>query len=139
MENPPQHQFLVFSVIDENDLTICKYSQCNNCGVVHKVTDICKSEIMTGKENMSSIMTVDDIKQNLPSNLVDILERNNAELPVWEQASFILENEQWGSFIILSHDSDGDTKQGKYVRVMSSTFFKIETFTREEVLKLKEQ
>lgn len=132
MQNPPQHQFLVFSTLD-NDLPIFKYAQCNNCGVIHKIVDICKSEILQNKENMSSIMTIDDIRHNLPQNLVDILDRNQAELPAWEQASFILENKEWGNFVILQQETEAGVVQGKYVRIMSESFFKIESFTRNEV------
>ena len=135
LPNPPQHQFIVFSVLDEedDDKVVPKYAQCNNCGVIHKVVDFCRSEILTGKENMSSIITVDDLKMSLPKNLSDILERNQSDISTWEQAAFILENKQWGNFIILSQEDDGGTKQGKYVRIMGENFFKIENFSREEV------
>ena len=61
LPNAVSHQFLVFSEV-ENGQVKQKYSQCNNCGLVHKVVDICTSEIMQGKENMSSIISIDDIK-----------------------------------------------------------------------------
>lgn len=130
----PVHQFVVFSVLDDEDNVKMKYAQCNNCGTVHRVTDICKSEILQGKEAMSSIITLQDIKSTLPSNLSDILERNNADLATWESAQFILENKQWGNIIVLAQEEEAGVKQGKYVRVMSETFFKIESFTREEVI-----
>ena len=138
-QNPPRHQFSVFSSIDENDNVVVKYAQCNNCGLVHKVIDICKTEIMQGKEAMSSILTVDDIKMSLPPNLSNILERNKADLSTWEQAQFILENKEWGNFILLAAEEDSGVKQIKYVRVMSETFFKIESFSREEVAKPSEK
>lgn len=132
--DPPAHQFIVFSVLrEEDDEVQVKYSQCNNCGIIHKVTDICKSEILSGKEVMKSIVKVEDIKSSLPTNLVDILERNNCDLPIWEQAQFIIENKQWGNFVILTQEEESGTKQGKYVRIMSETFFKVESFSREEV------
>lgn len=130
---PPVHQFVVFSVIDDGENVKVKFSQCNNCGVIHKVTDICTSEILSGKEEMGSIVSVEDIKSSLPNNLVDILERNNCDLPTWEQAQFILENKQWGNFVVLTVEEEAGIKQGKYVRIMSETFFKVEPFTREEV------
>ena len=70
---PTQHQFVVFSeVIDGNVKT--KFSQCNNCGVIHKITDICSSEIMNGKDAMSSIMSIEDIKLSMNASLSSILE-----------------------------------------------------------------
>lgn len=132
-QNPPRHQFAVFSSIDDKDNVIIKYAQCNNCGLIHKIIDICKSEIMQGKEAMSSIVSIEDIKLTLPANLSSILERNNSDLPTWEQALSIIENKEWGNFILLAQEEDGNKKQIKYVRIMSETFFKIENFIREEV------
>lgn len=131
--NPPVHQFIVFSVLDEDDTVKTKYCQCNNCGIIHKVTDICTSELLSGKEAMSSIVKVEDVKLSLPANLADILERNNVDIATWEQAQFILENKEWGNFVILAQEEESGTRQGKYVRIMSETFFKVESFSREEV------
>lgn len=133
-KDPPVHKFVVFSTIDEADSVIPKFSQCNNCGIIHKVVDICKSDILSGKENMSSIVTLEDIKSSLPSNLKDILERHNVDMSTWEQAQFIIENKMWGDFVVLAQDEDSGTKQGKYVRIMSDSFFKIESFMRQDVI-----
>lgn len=133
LSNPLSHQFIVFSVVNDDDTVKVKFAQCNNCGIIHKVTDICTSEILPGKEAMSSIVKIEEVKLSLPPNLVDILERNNCDLPAWEQAQFILENKQWGNFLILAQEEESGTKQGKYVRIMSETFFKVESFSREEV------
>jgi len=132
LNNPPVHQFVVFSQIDDEDNVVVKFTQCNNCGLIHKVKDLCTSEILSGKENMSSIINLEDIKLSLPSALVSILERNNCDISTWEQAQFILENKQWGNFVTLAQEEESGTRQGKYLRIMSETFFKIETFTREE-------
>lgn len=132
--DPPKHKFIVFSILDENDNVDSKYAQCNNCGLVHKVIDICKSEIQPGKENSSSILTIDDIKLSLPRDLSYILEKYRLELPSWEQAQFIVENKRWGEFIVLEQEDDGDTKQGKYVRILGESFFKVENFSREEFI-----
>lgn len=132
------HQFIVFSVVNDDDSVISKHAQCNNCGLIHRVIDVCKSEILPGKEEMGSIISIDDVKGSLPPNLVNILERSNADLPSWEQAQFILEQKQWGNIVVLTQEDDGGTKQGKYVRIMSDTFFKVESFSRDEVLVYKE-
>ena len=133
-ENPPQHQLTVFSVIDDNDKIKTKYSQCNNCGLIHKVIDICQSEILTGKDEMKSIVQIDDIKLSLPRNLSDILERHEIDLPSWEQAQFIVENKLWGDFIILAQEEEDGIVHGKYVRILSDSFFKIESFQRNVIL-----
>ncbi|NBW06494.1 MAG: hypothetical protein EBR82_00535 [Caulobacteraceae bacterium] len=138
LPDPPKHQFVVFSVIDDDDNAVPKYAQCNNCGLVHKVVDICKSEILSKKESIASIISIDDIKTSLPPNLVDILERHNVEIATWEQAQHILENKEWGSFVTLTGEEEDGMRHGKYVRMMSESFFKIETFSRDSVVVLDE-
>ena len=125
---------MTFSIINDDDKVVLKYDQCNNCGLIHKVTDICTSEIMSGKESFSSVVTISDVKASLPSNLSDILERNNADKSMWEYAQFLIENKRWGEIIVLSHEEDSGVKHGKYVRILSETFFKVDSFTREEYL-----
>lgn len=134
--NPPQHQFIVFSIIDD-DRVKPKFVQCNNCGVVHKVTDICMSEIMNGKENLSSVVKKEDLKMTMPDGLVQILEMNDVDVPGWEAAKFILDEKRWGDFVVMNADSADGLKQGKYVRILGDTLFKIDTFTREEIASLE--
>lgn len=133
MPDPIKHQFMVFSIIDDEDKVLPKSAQCNNCGLIHKIIDICKSEILAGKEQSAAIMTIDDIKPSIPTNLVSILERNNVDLSAWEYAQFIVENKRWGEFVIIGAEEESGVKQGKYVRIMSENFFKIETFNRNEI------
>jgi hypothetical protein len=130
-QNPPPHHFIVFSVLNEEDQTIeTKYSQCNNCGVIHKIVDICKSEIQTGKENMNSLIKLEDIKPSLHSNFSSILEANNADLATWESVQFIVENKQWGNYVVLSTDAENDEIYGKYIRILGESICKVENFTR---------
>ena len=132
LPEPPMHQFVVFSVIEDDNTVRVKFAQCNNCGVIHKVTDVCKSEILQTRESMSSLLTVNDIRTGLPANLVMILDTNVADLPTWEAAQFIYENKQWGSFTVLTVDTDSDTRQGKYLQILGENMFKVSTFSREE-------
>lgn len=131
-DNPPVHQFTVFSVIDDDDRVKLKYAQCPNCGIVHRVTEIGKSEVIQGREAMSSMLSISDMKQSMPEALASLLESNAADLPTWEAAQFIVENQRWGDFVVLSTDTDGDTKQGKYVRILGEKLFKVETFSRKQ-------
>lgn len=130
---PPEHQFPVFSIIDDDGTFRMRFAQCNNCGIIHKVIDICRSEIVN-KEAMVSIPTIDEIKSSLPSGLVNLLESNSADIATWEAVQFIIDNKQWGNFVVLSTDEIDGVRQGKYVRLLSETMFKVETFTRNEVL-----
>jgi hypothetical protein len=130
LENPPVHQFIVFSVIQEDETVKPRYSQCNNCGVVHKVVDVCKSEIVSGKENMNSLIKIEDIKPSLHPNFIGILESSQADLATWESVQFIVENKQWGQFAVLTNDSEGEEIHGKYIRILGESMCKVETFMR---------
>lgn len=132
--NPPAHQFTVFSVVNDDDTVKQKYAQCPNCGVIHKVIDVWKSEIIQSKESMSSIVTITDIKPSLPENLVKILESNNADLPSWESAQFIIENQRWGEFVVLNTETEEGVKHVKYVRILGSNMFKVESLDRQETV-----
>lgn len=130
LENPPAHKFIVFSVIDDDGNVQQKYAQCNNCGVIHKIVDICKSEIQTGKEHMNSLIKLEDIKPSIHSNFSMILDSNNADIATWEAVQFTVENKQWGNFVVLTTDVEGDEIHGKYIRILGETMCKVESFTR---------
>ena len=132
--NPPSHQFVVFSIIDDDGRVRPKFVQCNNCGIVHRVIDVCRSEIIPGREHMSSIVSVDDLKTALPESLRAILESNDCDLPTWEAARFIYEEKRWGEFVVLSTDAADGLQQGKYVRILGDNLFKVESYVREELV-----
>lgn len=134
LQNPPEHQFVVFSAIDDDGNVIPKPAQCNNCGIVHKVIDICKSEVLHGKEHTGALLTIDDIRPSLHQNLITILDKNSADLPTWEACQYAVENNLWGSVITLTSDSEEDGKAGKYVRILGESLFKVESYTRTEVV-----
>lgn len=134
-DEPPSHQFVVFSIIDENGDVVPKLAQCNNCNVIHRVTDLTRSEVVFGKEVAASIVTIDDVRGSLPENLAKILETNQADLPTWEATQFAYENKQWGQFIVMTTEADGVMRQGKYVKILGENMFKVEPFERDEVFK----
>ena len=80
-ENPIFHKFVVFSMIDKNEEVLSKFAECNNCGVIHNITDICKSEIVHSVEDARSIVTIDDIIPTLPPNIVSILSSHKINDP----------------------------------------------------------
>jgi len=133
-ETPPMHQFVVFSVIEDNGDFRVRFAQCNNCNLIHKVTEVNRSEIVS-RESMGSLTSLDDVKASIPPQLANLLEANRADLPTWEAAQFILEAKQWGNFVVLNTDEEDGLRQGKYVRILGESLYKVETFVREEVLK----
>lgn len=129
MVNPVFHKFVVFSLIDDEGNVIPKMSQCNNCGAVHKVVDICVSEIVPGKDETRSVVTKNDIARSLSKQLVEILEEYQLDVADYEMAKHIVENQLWGSIIILSkeaEESGGFT--GKTLKFTEPDRFRIEPY-----------
>ena len=85
---PLYHKFVVFSLLEDENIEE-KYVTGNNCDIVHRVYDICKSEIKWGKEGYKSLVcTKEDIKFNLVNNgkqnISDSLELNDVDISVLE-------------------------------------------------------
>lgn len=133
LPDPPVHRFVVFSVIADDGTVEPRLVQCNNCGIVHSVTDLTRSEIVKGKEFAQSIATIDDVRASMPEQLAAILDRAGADLATWEAARFCLDEQRWGDFVVLTSDAVEGSRQGKYVRVLGPSLFKVDTFTREEI------
>lgn len=131
---PPIHRFIVFSQFDDDGVVVPKYVQCNNCGIIHKVVDICKSEILSTKENMSSVVTIEDIRPGMHPGLAGVLEKNNADLPTWEACQYILDNKLWGTHVVLTTDVDQESRAGKYVRILGEAMFKVDSYVSQEVV-----
>lgn len=99
------HKFPVFSIINKNDKVEEKYVMCNNCDIIHRVIDVCKSEIKWGKEAFKSLVcTKEDIKFNLlnndKQNIIDLLEMHNIDISEWEFIDYLLENNKEGQLVL---------------------------------------
>jgi hypothetical protein len=127
-----RHRFVVFSII-ENDVIKEKFVECNNCGIVHKVYDVCKSQIIN-RDEFPGLIKKEDIKSQLPQNLIDILEKNDCDLATWENVKFIIENKFWGNFVVLSSENIDGNNIGKYIQFFGENLFKIESFINNEVI-----
>lgn len=132
--DPPYHHFIVFSEIEDSGTVKIKFAQCNNCGIIHKVTDICTSDIISGKEHLQSIVTIDDIKSTLNPNLVAILEKNMVDIATWENVKFIIDNKLWGHHVVVSSDSQDGMRVGKILVIIGESLFKVDSFTKEELI-----
>lgn len=133
-KNPPLfHSFVVFSILDDDSNVLEKFAQCNNCGIVHRVYDICKSEL-TKKEAHITIQSIDDISLSLPSDLTSILVSYKCDVSVWEQVQFIYENERWGEFSIVARENEDGTVSGKRLVIEGPTKFRIEPISYTEVI-----
>lgn len=130
--NAPSHEFSVFSVYDDvtNDFET-SFVQCSNCGVVHKVTDVCMSTILRGRDDLRAVITLNDVKNSVTEKFATVLEHHQAELATWQQVAWIVENQAWGTSVILTSEYIDGTKQGKALIIMGDSIFKIIPFTNE--------
>jgi len=129
VDEPKFHQFVVFSIIDEESDTVTpKFASCNNCGAVHKVIDICKSELVTGRDEVVTQMAIEDFKMSLPSDLFELLLAYQKEAADFEHAQFLIENEKWKDHIILTREEIDDMVQGKLVKFLGPVKFRVESY-----------
>jgi len=131
-KDPVFHKFIVFSVVDDSDTVIPKYVQCNNCGSVHKVHDICKSEIAWGKDELNTVNTIEDVGRGLTSDIRDVLTSYACELYTWEHVLFIYLNKLWGQTVVLTRDTINDDVQGKILRLNAADEILIENYIISE-------
>lgn len=125
--NPVFHKFVVFSLVDDSDTVQPKFAQCNNCGVVHKVVDLCKSEL-TSKEESRSIPTIQDIELSVGADLASLLKSYDCDLATWEQAEWIVLSKAYDNFVILSKEEIDDEIHGKRLLFLENGRFRIEAF-----------
>jgi hypothetical protein len=136
-KDPIFHQFVVFSVVDDSDTVVPKYVQCNNCAIVHKVVDICRTELAVGKDELSTMMTVDDVAITIPQDIRSVLESYKADIATWENVQFILQQKCWGNHVVLTHDVVKEDVQGKLLMFNGPGLFNIETFIRKDVISME--
>ncbi len=130
-QNPPYHRFVVFSLFDDSETAIPKHARCNNCGVIHNVIDVCKSEILLGQE-VGAVMTKKDCGMMLPAGVKQILETYGCEVPDWEHALYILQNEKWDDFIIVNREeTEGGDLTGKILKFIGPGNYRLEPFLQK--------
>ena len=110
---PIYHKIPVFSIVNNDNELQEKYVICDNCDIVHFVTDFCKSEIKWGVEGLKSLVSSkEDIKFNLLSldheRLVDILEINNMHVSDWEYAEYLISNNKEGTIVLQKSETDNN-------------------------------
>lgn len=125
------HQFSVFSLIDDDDVVKPKFVQCPNCGIIHRVFEIGKSEILNGREYMNSIVSLDDIKLSLGPRITSVMEKHEIDdVSAWEEVKHIIDNQLWGSFIVLSKEHHNDEMNIKLLKIVNNDSFVVDTETR---------
>jgi len=126
LEKTLYHQFPVYSKIDENDKVIEKTVQCNNCGVIHKVIDVCKTEILGGKDENVALVDIDDIAMQLDDKIVNFLVKNECDITTWEHVLDIVEEARWGEHVVIRRQVIDGELHVKTITVISESKLKIE-------------
>jgi hypothetical protein len=132
IEPPVFHKFVVFSVVNEDVSIKPSYAKCNNCGGIHRVTEVGVSEKLR-RESAPTIPDAEEIKTSLPEKLVGMLLKYSLELPTWQEIKFIYENEMWGRPVILHREQEGEERYGKYLVIAGKSLWKIDSFSTEDV------
>ena len=129
------HKFPVFSKITDDNIEE-KYVECNNCGAIHKIIDVCQSDILWGKDGLLGLVNkIEDIKFNLDNSgnekLVELLTSNKIEdISVWEFVEFLIENEEEGQ-VVLDKNEIEDRIVSKILYINKKGFkIKNESFQR---------
>ena len=133
-KDPLLHEFVVFSTFTDSVFNE-SFAQCNNCGVVHRVYDLCRSEIIDSKEELRSVQTKADIVISMPDSLVSLLESCNADLATYQEVSFVLENNLTDKKILLEKEIIEDYVTGKFLSVNEAGKMKVEPFNYQSSVK----
>ena len=130
---PVFHKFIVFSEM-ENDVVSPTYVLCNNCNAVHKVYDLCKSEIIAGRDELRTMTTIEEVKLGMSSDIVGLLEAYECDLPTWQHVKFSINNKCVGEKIILTRDTIEEETQGKVLTIKEDGTFLLENYINREYI-----
>jgi hypothetical protein len=129
------HKFVVFSVVNEQGVVEPSLACCNNCGAVHRVTEIGVSKRLQ-KEESNLAPKISDYKFSVPEGMREILLSYKVPVDVWQEASFLIENEMWGRSVILTKEENQQTEKvsGKALQILGTTLFRVQPFTYSNLL-----
>jgi hypothetical protein len=132
LDEPIFHKFIVYSKIDAEGEVVPKLVKCNNCEVVHKVVDYCRSEISFGIDESLAISSIEDIKDNIPEKISNILLLNKCDISIWEHVDDIIFHKEWGTSLVISRHRTADSTQVKLLTINDIDKFRVETHLRND-------
>jgi hypothetical protein len=92
---------------------------------LHYVYDACRSELRPGKEDLSTILTIEDIMMMLPDRINSVLTANRSDIADFEHALDIIENERWGETIVVKRSIVGEIENIKILQIDGENKIKI--------------
>jgi len=127
-DNHLYHKFPVYSKFDKSGKIIEKLVQCNNCGTIHKVYDVCKSDILkSGKDDHNTGVDIEDISFQLSDKIVRVLEKYDCDVSTWEQVLDYVENEAWNQKVVISRELIEGKYHVKAMTLIDDSKIKIES------------
>ena len=131
------HKFPVYSKFDKDGKIISKIVKCNNCDALHKIVEICKSEIIAGGDESNMTIDLDDLACMLDDRLVNILNKYKCDISIWEHVCDIIENEIWDEHVVLKREIIQEEQHLKVLKILSENKFKILSKKINDTLTLK--
>jgi len=127
LEKTVYHKFPVYSKYNlETGTIVEKIAQCNNCKTLHKVYDICKSEIVPGgKDVAKTMLTKEDISIQLPDKLSNFLNGQDCDISTFEHVLDIIDNENWDDKVVLTREIIDGRLHVKILSLLNENRFKI--------------
>jgi len=132
---PIFHKFIVFSVLNENDEVVERVAKCPNCDALHRVTEIGRSSIVHGKDGSAAVIDIEDVKSQLPTSLVSVLERHKVDEATYEQALFYVNTYNTDDPIVLAREILEEKTSVKALWLKPDRSFRIETIVRQDEVK----
>jgi len=121
------HKFPVYSKLDKNGKITEKLAQCNHCQTIHKVYDVCKSDIIrSGKDEHKTAVSKEDISYQLSDKINKILRRYDSDISTWEQILDYCDNEFWNQKIVINRELIEGKYHVKVLTLVSENKIKIE-------------
>ena len=69
-----------------------------------------------------------ELSPQIRTDVARVLDSYDCELPSWEHAEFILNNQQWGNMITLTRDEADDEITGKALQIEGPSQISIVTY-----------
>ena len=77
------------------------------------------------REDMTSILSIEDIIMMLPGKISDILTKNRADIADFEHALDILDNKRWGENIVVKRSIVNDIENVKILQINSEDIIRL--------------
>jgi len=113
---------------EESDAVLVHYANCNNCGATHKIHDLCKSEIVIGKEDISGVTNIKDFSLSLPKELYETMSQYGCSVADYQHAQYIIDSKSWSSHIVLKREEVDGLIQGKLLTFVEENKYRIESY-----------